>query len=422
MRFNTQVVTVALAIYTANAVEVCPSEIVAAAASQDILGYTLLNCVQYTGKVGKNLQGTTLLLPGDCLTAFIATSSHTNAIPDTGSCRNAFQGLMTDIAALSSVITTKCLYDSEKKDITIGYDCALSINGALNTFALLTGYSISQDVCRSDLLRARSVSGTYGKLLNLALNGVVAFPVDLKSVEDGLCDMCYANFLTKIGVIDDGTHDDVVAACLTDHGQSNVCKTSTVILPARTEFEECSGYDVDFKGPVCTQKEVEDIQELIPTPYFTFTHCAYNNEAFCSTITAYFDQIEKESSDTCVLCYREFNDALLSKQHNADTINACTGPMGVWDVQCLDAYRDALSNFRTCSGFDLDTKDVAHVVPTTTSEPVTTITTIKPLTSITTTASVTTSTSGGNTIHVTKGFDMVTTVGVVVIAAVAMML
>ena len=154
-------------------------------------------------------------------------------------------------------------------------------------------------------------------------------------------------------------------------GPSNTCLGTSVIINARKAFFDCAGYDVLFDGPACSAAQVAEVETLIPKPYYTFAHCAYNPAtSFCSSIQSYFDTIEDNTdSADCLACYTELNDAL----QNLVTLNedeVCA--TDVFADDCLAYNQEPLAAFEVCSGITLNTDATTKaptVVTTTTAAP-----------------------------------------------------
>ncbi len=108
MRFNTQIVVVALALNSVAALSqpagnLCAEEIIVQAAQEGFLQYVITKCVPYSGK---NVVGVDLALTGsECMSNWINTHQSGSPIPNTGACRETYQEFIDDLIKLNVELT-----------------------------------------------------------------------------------------------------------------------------------------------------------------------------------------------------------------------------------------------------------------------------------------------------------------------------
>jgi hypothetical protein len=174
---------------------------------------------------------------------------------------------------------------------------------------------------------------------------------------NALCYKCYSEFFDYITHSLSPSYPELGTLCAESVVNSATCLAATPVAQALADFKECSGgFDMMFTFPVCSASDVDDVQKLIPAPYFAFTHCAYNpTDSFCVTLDAYVDKIREESDSSCVLCYIDYRVAVQEDATDAAKIAACTGTDGVYNAACKASSGTSLSNFYACSGYQLNT-------------------------------------------------------------------
>ena len=374
----------------ANAVALeCSEDIVRNAESQGFVS-SIFNCVQdQVASIGPQL----------CLAAFIADNATDNPFPITGTCRDTYQDLVdawhTDIA--SGCTETEL----DAGAIPSDYACVGSyLEPGIAAFSVATGLYPFR-MCTGAEVRAYAVEDAFGTIIDDKWNTNTNW-VDGESA----CNYCYANaLLDAFGSTPNGGNDaSLVDECISADGPSDLCLSSTIIENARQEFSECAGYDVLFDGPACSAAQVAEVETLIPKPYYTFAHCAYNPAtSFCSSIQSYFDTIENNTDSVdCLACYTELNDALLGLV-TEDVDEVCG--TDVFADDCLAYNQEPLAAFEVCSGITLNT-DATTKAPT-----VVTTTTAAPAEGTTTTGATTTVAA-----ETTKGAVATSVAGMLVIA------
>jgi hypothetical protein len=419
-------------------VDACDAAIVQQAADDGFLEYVMLNCMtsSLAGALAPlNFLGETPVKPAKCLIDWVADHPDPNPIPAIGDCRAAFQNFVTALSVFGTgdwfdgvdeFGGTLCSYDPENEKLTVPVDCLLAnvVRTALNNFRIQSGsYVGGSHQCPAVTVRKLSQKGIYATLMKRAIDSLgnpmlqrmgIAVPGSDGDGGNALCYKCYSDFYMSLNdVAPDGqTYDELVTLCAEWVVNSATCLAATPVAQALADFKECSGgFDMMFTGPVCSATDVDEVQKLIPAPYFAFTHCAYNpTDSFCVTLDAYVDKIREESDSSCVLCYIDYRVAVQDDATDVAKIAACTGTDGVYNAACKASSGTSLSNFYACSGYQLNT-----VKPDTAPIPV------MPVPAADTTAEETTTTAAP-VVETTKTATVAMTSGLVLVATIAALL
>ena len=335
---------------------VCSLEIIEQAASDGLLKHVVTEC---DIPAPARIADPTINGPSDCLASFVVAHQEGHPIPNDGACRQAYQSFVDN---LYDDYNSACV--SGAKTGEYSYTCAETMmKDAFESFQVTTGHSVIMQQCLRYSAYKMTAENAFEELATQAVDTTNSFVAPSLSDNYGLCYLCYSKFLSDVRAGSIGL-TDVIAACTNDP-LSYGCADSTIVLKAKANFKICSGYEIDFLGPVCTQNDVDTVQELIPVPYYTITHCAFNDDVFCGTVDSYFAKIEEESDKSCSLCYHDYKDSVASIA--ADLTNTsvadCTGKEGVWSMDCKASIAPAVLDFYKCSGFHLDTNKPAVVVP-----------------------------------------------------------
>jgi hypothetical protein len=349
-------------------VNACDPAVVQQAADDGFMEYVVMNCMSFKGASTNFLRETTRGMT-ECLTTWISENSGTHAIPSSGDCRSAYQNFVNAVQPIAvgtlGVVTNRCTYDETNEKLTITIDCLLQTdtNTALGKFKSQSGsYIGGAQQCPAVTVRKLSQASIYETIITAGMttgtNPIRTAEGNIDPSEDGgnaFCYKCYSDFYDAMYAAQGVSGTDIVTVC-TDPTVS-ACLSSTVVQNAVAAFKTCSGgFDIRFTGPVCSATDVDEVQKLIPAPYFTFTHCAYNpTDSFCSTVDAYVDKIQEDSDSSCVLCYKDFRASLKDDALVDAKIAACTGAEGVYAAACKASSAASLSNFYACSGYQLNT-------------------------------------------------------------------
>jgi hypothetical protein len=377
----------------ASSVPACDAAVVQQAADEGFLEYVITNCME--GKTGPlNFLDKAVVGPSTCLAGWIADHQGSSPIPATGLCRAAYQDLVASLGGIQfttfitavNVAGEACSYASDELTVTIDCLKQTTVDAALVAFETASGYHIGGgQQCPAVTVRKLSQAGIFSKLVKEAVastpNSIIVGG-DVNPAVDGgtaLCYSCYDKFHESI---DASSVSDLQTLCGTTPTAAG-CLAATPIVQAMADFKTCSGgFDIQFTGPVCSATDVDEVQKLIPAPYFTFTHCAYNpTESFCSTVDAYVEKIKEESDSSCVLCYSDYRSSVKDDALVDAKIAACTGTDGVYAAACKASSATSLSNFYACSGYQLNTvKPATAPIPVagTNSTTTTTTTTLAP--------------------------------------------
>ncbi len=377
MRFNTCVVTTAyictasVSAFSTGNPDYCTEEVIVQAAQEGFLEFVVLNCVSLTTHSGANWLDETVVTPSECLSSWIKDHQSGSPIPSSGDCRDTYQDFVDCVAVVNNLDEVdSCRYDTSSGSLDVTEFCAMNhIVTCLSDFRESAGDYVGGQQCSAVTVRTLSNRDAYGQIVSGAFNesGPLNPVADmLNPVIDGgngLCYYCYYSMFNHL-VSSDATSEGLDISCRRDP-LSDSCMQSTIVQNALAEFAVCSGgFQLIFDGPVCTWTDIEEVQQLIPSPYYTLSHCAFNPaESFCSTTGAYIAQIKAESDSSCVLCYQDFFAAAMDEAKNAKLVSACTGPNGVWGQSCIVAVGVSLLEFEACAGYKLSTARSSYNAP-----------------------------------------------------------
>ena len=333
---------------------VCSEDIVRTAETQGFVSY-IYNSV---------LNEETTIGPQSCLAAFIDENALDNPHSITnGSCRDTYQMLVDSWAAHINVSPTEL--NCPPGDILPG---SIPMNSESYRFCLLSGLhfaaSSTRDfygvtgffpfrMCTGEQVR----HGHFDLLMHevwYTMNTWIAFP------EYAACNVCYTSVISRL--LNISPPDNIKEACTATGGPTELCLSTTMMIKAREAFLKCAGYDVLATEGMCTADGVAAVEALYPSPYYTFSQCAYNPKtAICTTTSVYLDEIEYVTGSVdCLACYAELQSDLIAL---AATENVCGG--SVFSDACIAFNTDALAAFKLCSGFSLITISAAPLVATT---------------------------------------------------------
>ena len=308
----------------------CLEEVVRNAERQGFF-HSIYNCLRDTNR-----------RPGPqiCLARFISDNAvgSTAPIPD-GECADAYQTLVN---TLSIVIPPNCLQSELTSEIPFPeYAC---VNSMIHGFQLFHDATSVYPVrlCTAAQVRQNALESDYE--LNVA-SLFKTFDFAWRNANVA-CDLCYQDqvFITPFsGLVQSPTERGLVEACSSDPA-GDVCTSSLAIRNAQKKFQDCAGFDIMFKGPVCTSEQVAAVDDLVPKPYHVIVHCAYNpSTRFCKYIEPYMAHIESLTSVDCVACYTEL-------QTNVAAFTGDVCAPNVFTNECTTHLADALAAFATCSG------------------------------------------------------------------------
>ena len=322
--------------------KICNSDIVKTAESQGFVK-SMVNCLH---------NADTTPGPEACLSQFVAANASNNLFPITdGECRDAYQKLLDDWVTAGVSTGGQCTGPDFTEDEVVPIDCYYrELNSGLRNFYTTTGYFPST-LCSAAELRVRTADYFAAIVSASARNVVYTDPL----VEP--CDSCYSHdifqyHLRQFSVVS-GTNSAVLEGCTAPDGPTDVCMESSSMINSRRMFEACAGYDILFKGPMCSNDQVDMVEAMVPTPFYTIAHCAYNPRTpFCSTMGGYMQAISDITDTYCGACYAEFN-AELAALALADIDEKCTED--VLADNCLIYITDALNNFEICAGKTIGT-------------------------------------------------------------------
>ena len=329
MRF---IASIGLATTLTYADKVCSPDIVKTAASQGFLK-SMINCLLDTDPG-----------PEACLSRFVAAAG--SPIPD-GECRSEYQKLVDQFVTDS--ISSACQYLTEEDSIPFGCVNGSMLNG-LPAFYEATGlFPIT--LCSVSEVRSRAKDVDY---FSLIVSTVIGTNVGIQ-YGNGACDFCYGPNVIQADLLaffsKSASNPAVFQGCTDPNGPTDVCMQSTTMINARRRFEACAGHDILFEGPLCSAEQVSIVEAMVPTPFYTIAHCAYNPQtSFCRTIGGYMEAIATATGTECSACYSEFKDEVAAL---ADTDTGCTG--NVFSDDCLMYLSEALIHFESCSGHTIKT-------------------------------------------------------------------
>lgn len=164
-------------------------------------------------------------------------------------------------------------------------------------------------------------------------------------------------------------------ACKEDMTSAS-CANSQLIRGLKSLFLSLSGYDITFDGPLCTANQIDSLNSgLEPTPFKLFLKCAwmasdYPAECSLPSRAQYSTQLVATVGEACSSCFDEMYAEVALLASNETVMAVCDSPANFSSSACLVALKDVAENYKNCTGFDLNTGDVA--VETTTPAPSTT--------------------------------------------------
>jgi hypothetical protein len=175
---------------------------------------------------------------------------------------------------------------------------------------------------------------------------------ETSSVND-FCSICYAHYLQYIS--------NMRTASLTSHcvpQPDRTCLSSSVTVNAGNWFASCSGYQISFTGPLCSQTYVDRVEKYLP--YYVITQCMINFE-YCQLMSLVFEKISLDTDMTCLKCYEEYT-ASLSKITSLNPpldLHACgKDQYSVWSNECKHVIADSLADFTVCAGRSMNSAKV----------------------------------------------------------------
>ena len=322
--------------------KLCPEEIIRGAKEAGVMAY-LYNC---------------LLHPGGTVGAQVCLSRFIEKFDLPGNCRDVYQRFVNELMdGAIALDTANCDGYPLDSDAQIPWRC-LAIPGstAIGNFHDATGFFPSYPACSAALVRKYSKQNPIGYSLikSWIANDGLAVSYAIPFVYDNVpCDVCYENvfYLMLDGDhLNFGHNPALVEACLAD-ANNDICLNNTAMINARKVFADCSGYDILFEGPICSQSDMEVVSAMIPSSYYTIAHCLYNAQApFCSAISGYLDYIESSTSVDCAACYIELQTDL-AVLALADEKGVCKDD--VRSDTCVVYMATAFEAFSRCSGFTI---------------------------------------------------------------------
>jgi len=139
---------------------------------------------------------------------------------------------------------------------------------------------------------------------------------------------------------------------------SSLCVGTPYMAQKLADFKTCSGYDITFKGPLCTSSDASAVLAAMdPLPYQLFANCAINgasNSALCSSsiVSQFVSKLITAAGATCNSCFSEFYTGVQELSTDDVVKAACTSTTLTSDA-CKTALADPIAAFEECSGQDM---------------------------------------------------------------------
>jgi hypothetical protein len=320
---------------------------------------------------------------------------------------------ITDVSEFytSSVVNEEmCQYDLTKREFKMSYNCWFKLNGGytptkslnvLTKFQSDASFPIAVGACEVSDVRKISTSDWFTRNLQyMYSNTTVAeyrvcsgIPADhcippttpagqtadagskyfvhpyfekdattatykaTLSVKKAMCAGCYQSILNELqkDYSTSLTAGSVIENCKKDP-KSVLCLGTPYMAEKLAKFKQCSGYAIDFVGPVCTGEKMAAIaKNLRPIPYHLFVNCAVNaasNSQICSSavVTQFLSDLNTIAGSDCYSCFTEFKTAIDGLAADSNVVTACS--TSITSDTCKAALKAPIDSFIECSGFE----------------------------------------------------------------------
>jgi len=161
----------------------------------------------------------------------------------------------------------------------------------------------------------------------------------------------------------------VQAACKADITSAG-CSGTQLMTGLKSLFNNLSGYDIDFTGPLCSADTISklDSPSLTPTPYQFFVMCGLMSSQYreiCSTasVAQYVATLNSTVGTECNGCYNEMYSAIQELVSDSTVTSVCNSLANVTSDACVASMATVASGFKNCTGVNLYTK-VPSSLPT----------------------------------------------------------
>jgi hypothetical protein len=190
------------------------------------------------------------------------------------------------------------------------------------------------------------------------------------SPKTAICAGCYQTLLNELQ-LEYSSSPQLTPASIVTSCKQNVTSASCLGSPYMVEklvrFQQCSGYAIDFIGPVCTMDNMDAIaKNLTPVPYQLFVDCALKgwlNSQVCENqvITQFMKNLNTTVGEDCYQCFAEFKTAIEALIKTSSVSTACS--TSITGYACRAALKDPLDSYKQCSGFDMLVETPIFYVP-----------------------------------------------------------
>jgi len=361
---------------------------------------------------------------GDCLNTY--TRFITGILGDTSSPFVASTGTASTY--------DPCSYDATNDQILVSYVCWNKLSTHLMDFQQSAGYPIVKNACDGSFVRSQALLNPLQDVVTKALKSISDgtqtsyFSVDYTvaaAIKDGdnhivvgkwakdtsknykangvdlNLGMCYGAYQTlfdvlqgndvllqklgsalgsvKFGSMTAGPADwataggvrlaGVQAACKADITSAG-CSGTQLMTGLKSLFNNLSGYDIDFTGPLCSADTISklDSSSLTPTPYQFFVMCGLMSSQYpivCSTssVAHYVASLNSTVGTECNGCYNEMYSSIQKLLSDSTVTSVCNSLPNVTSDACVASMTKVASGFKNCTGVNLYTK-VPSSLPT----------------------------------------------------------
>jgi len=236
------------------------------------------------------------------------------------------------------------------------------IKSMLTTGAKETYYAASDDALGHQVFTGLMSSANFVVPIQFEKDTIAnAYKANL-SLQEGFCAGCYADLIDgfqyeyRQGSALAST-TGLYTACKTDP-TSSTCSGSAFVGQQLANFKTCTGYDVSFRGPVCTSSQLSAVASaMTPVPYEMLVNCAVNsasNSQLCGSkiVGQYLNKLKLAAGDECNTCFTEFYAAVQALSTDDVVKTACTST-GLTSAACKTALADPIASYKECSGKDI---------------------------------------------------------------------
>jgi len=358
----------------------CPLMVIQQMQNNRFLDFALLNCGGPEPDSNHTMSGSILQSPIQCLTHFEISNTGAYPIPDTGNCRSDILSTIESIGNISVGNSGFSVTQSPDGDsLNMNFMAYQTTSPMLKIFMDNAGYSIVQKPCDPTYIRSTSMGNFFAKYLTTILSdytrdysgygasGYITFPGFFNQTDgsfldiplmDGLCMSCYQLALDDMQrgswSVDSDSYifSHFPAVILTECANDplgDTCSNFDAVKRIKGDFLQCTGYQIDFVGPLCpeearTQFQAYDV--LSWTVYCTLFPSSEDCSEWESTVFNYHTSFGMP----CYNCIDEIIDGVKTLSFTKDMRSACSSVDSVLTLRCIRALGGLFDEFIDCTG------------------------------------------------------------------------